>query len=165
MAKKSTTRKVKTSSKAPGAPGHNSGDDAAKPGLTDTERRELFASHRQAWNEWQAKQAVVDKIGKDVKAALKGDGFTIKHMQIADDLMDAAGEAKVKAEVQDRLQVALWIGHPMGAQLDLFAQRLRRRLQLPDRGREHLAHLDQVFLQLFDPVLGSEVAVLTDPLA
>lgn len=112
-------RKAKTKPDAPGA-GHNSGDDKAP--LTADEQRQLFLSHRTSWNGWKAKLAVVEKIERDVKAALKADGFTVKQMQIADQLLSVKGEAKVTGEVEDRLKVALWTGHPMGAQLDLFRQ-------------------------------------------
>lgn len=85
--------------------------------------QEGFLQHRTAWISWQGKVAAVEEIGRDVKAALKADGYTVKQMQIADQLAGKAkAEAKVVAEVKDRLQVARWIGHPMGAQLDLFEQ-------------------------------------------
>ena len=122
MPKLKRERKKKTKPDAPGAMpgiGDNSGD---KPTLTDDQRRELFLHHRTKWNTWRAKRAVVDDLADEVKADLKADGFTLKQMKIADQLADIVGEAKVKSEVSDRLQVALWIGHPLGAQLDLFAQ-------------------------------------------
>lgn len=133
MARKSTTKKPRTRTKAnaPGAaaavPGHNSdaaagGDDDAPVELSSDDMQALFFQHRTKWNEYKAKQAVVDQFYDDMTGALKNDGFTIKQMKIADDLMDVAGEAKVKAEVKDRLQVATWMGHPLGAQLDMFDQ-------------------------------------------
>lgn len=123
-------KKRKTKDDAPGAdvgdegaaagPGHNS--ENGKPKLTADEMRSLFLTHRTSWNEWKAKLAVVEKIERDTKAALKADGFTVKQMQIADSLLTVKGEAKITGEVKDRLQVAMWVGHPMGAQLDLFEQ-------------------------------------------
>lgn len=123
--KPATTRKPKTKSGAPGTagvkpppgPGHNE-----PPARTDDEIRASFNQHRTSWNNWKAKQAVVDKIELDTKAALKADGFTVKQMQIADDLLTLKGEKKITTEVTDRLKVARWIGHPMGAQMDLFEQ-------------------------------------------
>ena len=115
-------RKSKTKASVPGAMpgiGDNSGD---KPTLTDDQRRELFLHHRTKWNQLRAKRAVHDDNMDEFKSDLKADGFTLKQMKIADELADIKGEAKVKSEVSDRLQVALWIGHPLGAQLDLFAQ-------------------------------------------
>ena len=44
----------------------------------------------------------MEKIERDVKAALKADGFTVKQMQIADQLLSVKGEAKVTGEVEDR---------------------------------------------------------------
>lgn len=124
MAKKTSgQRKPKTKPNAPGSvPGHNSdGADETKK-LSPDEERQLFLHHRTAWNHWLAKRAVVEQIEKDTKAALKADGFTVKQMQIADDLLTVKGEKKVTGEVADRLKVALWTGHPMGAQLDMFEQ-------------------------------------------
>jgi ribosome modulation factor len=116
-------RKQKTSPDAPGA-GHNSGEDNEAGervvGRTTDEMRVLFNSHRSAWTGWKAKLAVVEEIERDVKAALKADGFTVKQMQIADSLLTVKGEEKITNEVQDRLQVALWVGHPMGRQLEMF---------------------------------------------
>jgi hypothetical protein len=119
-----TTKKERTSRTKPDAPG---ADAASKghngpPPLTADEERELFATHRSAWNGWQAKLKQIEKTGKDVKAALKSDGFTIAQMKIADQL--ANDDTKVKAEVENRLKVARWLGHPMGAQLDMFADRV-----------------------------------------
>jgi hypothetical protein len=82
-----------------------------------------FLQHRQAWNQMTARQKALDKQWTDTKAALKADGYKVIQMQIADDLAGSPKqEAKVHAAVHDRLQVARWVGHPMGQQLDLFAQ-------------------------------------------
>jgi hypothetical protein len=70
-----------------------------------------------------ARQKALDKQWTDVKAALKADGYKVIQMQVADDLSGSPKqEAKVQVAVHDRLQVARWVGHPMGKQLDLFAQ-------------------------------------------
>lgn len=122
--KVSKPRTPKTKPGAPGAvgPGHNSdaGDD--KPKLTPDEEQALFLNHRTAWSGLEAKRKVFKKFEDEVKAALKNDGFTIKMMKIADDLTTVKGEAKIEAEVEERLKVARWIGHPLGAQMDLFEQ-------------------------------------------
>ena len=117
-------RKPRTRPDAPGADAPGIGDNsrAGASRLTPDQERELFLSHRTTWNAWQAKLKAVEAIGIDVKAALKADGFTVKQMQIADDLATVKGEARVVGEVTDRLKVARWIGHAMGAQLDLFEQ-------------------------------------------
>jgi hypothetical protein len=87
--------------------------------------RALFASHRQKWLGWRTKLAAVDAIEREVKAALKADGFTVKQFVIADQLTGTPKqEAKVRCEVKDLLLVARWVNHPMGAQLDLFEQPL-----------------------------------------
>lgn len=118
---KTRARKAKTKPDAPGADdadvGHN-----GPPALTPDEERKLFAHHRTAWNGYQAKLKQVEEVGKGVKEDLKNDGFTIKQMKIADQL--ATDDTKVKAEVEDRLKVARWLGHPLGAQLDMFADRV-----------------------------------------
>lgn len=110
-------RKQRTKPSAPGA------GDNSLAALSADEQRALFLQHRGKWVQHQAKQAVLDAALDELKADLKNDGFSVKQMKIADDL--AAGvkrEERVKAEVADRLKVAWWIGHPMGAQLDLFSQ-------------------------------------------
>jgi hypothetical protein len=126
MAKEKRVRKRKTRADAPGADGAGIGDNSEEAELTPDERRALFLTHRTSWNEYQAKLKAVETIGDEVKAALKSDGFTIKMMKIADQLADVKGEAVVKSEVEDRLKVARWLGHPLGAQLDLFEQPDRR---------------------------------------
>jgi hypothetical protein len=115
-------KKPRTKSDAPGADGgagkgHNS---EAKKELTADEKQELFLHHRGVWNGAQAKVKAAKKILDDAIADLKSDGFTRKQMEIADSLGDVAGEKKIKAEVRERLQVAQWLGHAMGNQLDLF---------------------------------------------
>lgn len=97
-----------------GASGHNQAEDAI---------RENFLQHRGVWNQLTAKQKLLDKQWKDAKAALKADGHKVVQMQIADALSGSAKqEAKVYGEVEDRLKVARYIGHKLGAQYDLFAQ-------------------------------------------
>jgi hypothetical protein len=89
----------------------------------DDDMRELFLSHRRTWNGWMAKVKALAEVERDLKAALKADGFKVLQFQIADNLSGSPKqEQKVRAAVEDRLKVARWIGHPMGAQLDLFAQ-------------------------------------------
>lgn len=65
---------------------------------------------------------MVEAFGVEVKAALREDGFTVKLFDIADALGTVKGEARVVGEVKDRLQVARWMGHAMGNQLDLFEE-------------------------------------------
>jgi hypothetical protein len=115
--------KNKTKPDVPGAAGVAGVGHNSKPehNLSPDDKRKLFLHHRTKWNELQAKQAVVDKVAIDVKAALKKDGFTVKEMEIADALGDLKGEARIQDDVKTRLQVARWLGHPLGAQLDLFA--------------------------------------------
>ena len=119
--------------KAPSAPGkgHNkgptdrSGDDI----------REGFLVHRGTWNQLTAAQKALDKRWTDAKAALKADGYKVIQMQIADDLSGSPKqEDKVRTAVNDRLQVAVWVGHPLGAQFDLFAQ--PDRTPAVDRARD-----------------------------
>lgn len=112
MAKEPKPRKPKTKADAPGAP--------EREPLSESEVQELFLHHRTAWTEWKAKRAVVDDHERKVKAALKADGYTVKQMEIADALITVKGEAKITGEVKDRLQVAAWVNHPMGRQLEMF---------------------------------------------
>lgn len=97
--------------------GHNGG-----PPNGDAVRAE-FVDTRKMWLDLKNKEALYDKEMRDVHAKIKTRGFTVKQMKIADMLNGTAKDSeKVKTEVKERLQVAQWIGHPMGAQLDLFAQ-------------------------------------------
>lgn len=122
-----STKKPKTKPDAPGAVeapgpslGDNSGDRTKASRLTDSEERELFASHRTIWNGLTAKQKLLDEQWARAKGSLKGDGFKVLHMQIADQLITPKGEKKVHADVKDRLWVARMIGHALGKQMDLF---------------------------------------------
>jgi NurA-like 5'-3' nuclease len=91
--------------------------------LPDDAKREAFLQHRGVWNRWQAKVKALEEIERELKANLKADGFLVKEFQVADQLSSGIkGETKVTEEVTLRLCVARWIGHPMGAQLDLFSQ-------------------------------------------
>lgn len=128
MAKRASTKTAaarpprarKTDPNAPGASGgspragHNSK-------LTFEDEQQLFLRHRESWNAAQAKVAVAEKLLSDVVAALRSDGFTKKMFEYADDLATAKGEKRVVTAVADRVKVARFMGHPLGAaQLDLF---------------------------------------------
>jgi uncharacterized protein (UPF0335 family) len=86
-----------------------------------------FLQHRNRVISVEAQCAIADKKRREVYAEAKSEGFHKKQFLIA--AMLSAGpkkEAKVVGEVKDRLQVARWIGHPMGKnvnvnQMDLFA--------------------------------------------
>ena len=110
--------------KAPKPNGGKAHNTAAASDSRDADQiKQGFLHHRQIWNQITARQKVLDQQWKEVKAALKADGYKVIQMQIADDLAGSAkAEAKVHAAVLDRLQVADWTGHPMGKQLDLFTQ-------------------------------------------
>lgn len=122
--------KAKAPSARPGK-GHNQ----PPPDRNADNIREAFLVHRGTWNQLTAAQKALDKRWTDAKAALKADGYKVLHMQIADDLSGSPKqEAKVHAAVHDRLQVAQWVGHPLGSQLDLFAQ--PDRTPAVDRARD-----------------------------
>jgi hypothetical protein len=121
--------------KAQAASGPGKGHNQTLGDRTADNIREGFLVHRNTWNQLTAAQKALDKRWTDCKAALKADDYKVLHMQIADDLSGSPKqEAKVHAAVHDRLQVALWVGHPMGAQLDLFAQ--PDRTPAVDRARD-----------------------------
>ncbi len=121
--------------KAPKAAKAGKGHNKPPAGPNPDDIREAFLVHRGTWNQLTAAQKALDKRWTDAKAALKADGYKVIHMQIADDLAGSPKqEAKVHAAVHDRLQVAQWVGHPMGAQLDLFAQ--PNRTPAVDRARD-----------------------------
>lgn len=85
--------------------------------------RALFLQHRKLWVAHAAKQAVLDAQKRDIKAAIKVDGFTLAEFVIADDLAGSLKQSqKRESEVARILRVAAYMGHPMGAQLDLFSQ-------------------------------------------
>lgn len=123
----------KTKSTAPGADqmpgiGHNSDKRSAE------EVRKLFLHHREPWRIAQANLTLAKKRLATVVADLKNDKFTKKQFEIADALDTISGEARITHEVSERLQVARWINHPMGAQLDMFNE--PDRTPLVDRAYE-----------------------------
>jgi hypothetical protein len=117
------------------APSPGKGHNKGPTDRNQDDIREGFLVHRGTWNQLTAAQKALDKRWTDCKAALKADGYKVIQMQIADDLSGSPKqEAKVHAAVHDRLQVAQWVGHPMGNQLDLFAQ--PDRTPAVDRSRD-----------------------------
>lgn len=118
-------RRQRTKAGVPGTPGakpsngSKPGDNAAK--MTLAEEREVFGSIRSHWIVAQSKMKIAKRAIDDVVAEAHASGFTKKALEIADDLATMKGEAKVKDAVELRLRIARLIGHPMGAQFDLFA--------------------------------------------
>lgn len=110
----------------PNAPGADGGDGPgaghnSRSKLTFEAEQQLFLQHRESWNQAQAKLKVAEKLLADVVVALKSDGFTKKMFVYADDLGTPKGEKRVVTDVADRVKVARFMGHPLGAaQLDLF---------------------------------------------
>jgi hypothetical protein len=109
------------------APRKSGGNPRAKPGsnltnLTDDEVRALFLSNRGEYVAAKAKLDAAKKVVDDAVTQAKSDGFTKKELDLSIQLSDLKGEKKVIADVETRLRVARWIGHKMGAQMDLFAE-------------------------------------------
>lgn len=120
--------------KAPSAPGkgHNKGP-------TDRNQddiRENFLHHRSNfWMQYRAKKAVLDKYYRDGTAAMKADGHKVGQMKIADALAGTAKQrAKIEGSIEEIRTVALYIGDPLSAQLDMFAQ--PDRTPAVDRARD-----------------------------
>lgn len=128
MAKKASTRRggaPRTRATAPRA-------SAAKPRaiktgdnhvpLTFAQEQSLFLDHRRTIGAALALEEAAKKKRQDAEALARGDGFPTKLFKIARDLATTRGEARVEGDVGDRLKVARFIGHKMGAQWDLFEQ-------------------------------------------
>jgi ribosomal protein L17 len=103
------------------------GNPRAKPGtnlkdLSEDEVRHLFLKNRTEYVSAKAKEAAAKKVVDDIVTQAKSDGFTKKELDLSIDLADLKKEKKVIADVETRLRVARWIGHKMGAQMDLFAE-------------------------------------------
>jgi hypothetical protein len=119
MAKR--TRKQRTRRDAPGASalagiGHNKGPVER----TADEVKEQFLKHLSAWQAGQTLLAEAKAEIAKVKAAAKNDDFKVKQFVIACDLDTVSGESKRTSEVDAILEVARWVNHPLGAQLDMF---------------------------------------------
>ena len=104
---------------------------------SDDNIRASFLHHLTAWRAAQSKVAVARKIEKEMVASAKADGFLKKEFQVAEALAGSPKkEARVVAEVSLRQRVAQWIGHPMGKQLDLFAQNREVLIDPRDEGKQ-----------------------------
>jgi hypothetical protein len=118
---KTRARKAKTKPDAPGADdadvGHNGG-----PKLTGDEERALFLRDKDAFKIAQGKLDAATADVRNVRKRIKADGFTVVQVKAAIALETPEGEERIRAEIQERLQAAMWVGVPWGAQLDLFEQ-------------------------------------------
>lgn len=88
--------------------------------LSPDEQRASFLRINQQIVGLRAKADAANKLVKDALADAKASGFLKKDFDIARDLADK--DNKIKDEVTRRLRIAQWLGHPIGAQLDMFAE-------------------------------------------
>lgn len=99
--------------------GHNSGEVS-----TDT-KRVLFFMNRSDYHEALAAKKAADAklklVGKQIKADL-GD-FGLSQIKDYDLAQTPEGQAKLKAEVDAKMQAMAFAGMPVGTQLDLLADR------------------------------------------
>lgn len=97
---------------------------AAKGGnkveLSPDQMREAFLHHNTKVIGLRAKADAARTLLNEAYTDAKSDGFAKKKFDIARFLSSPKTEHKVKAEVAERLQVARWMGHPLGAQMDMF---------------------------------------------
>lgn len=114
-------KKPRAAKAAPPANGSKKGDNGGPP-LTFDEERALFLHHRELIETQETKLAAIKLVLDKLYADAKVDGkFTKEEFRIARDLAASPKrEAKVQGDVRKRLRVARFIGHPMGAQFDLF---------------------------------------------
>ena len=115
--------KRKTKADAPGASdggigeGHN-----GPPALTEDEQRALFLRDKDAFEIADGKLATATAELRNIRKRIKADGFTVVQIKAAIALETPEGEERIRGEIQERLQAAMWVGVPWGAQLDLFEQ-------------------------------------------
>ena len=105
---------------------------------SDDNIRASFLHHLAAWNGVQAKVKAAKKLEKEMVAGAKADGFLKKEFETADGLAASPKrEARIVGEVAMIQRVARWIGHPMGAQLDLFEANKGAIIDPRDEGKQH----------------------------
>ena len=121
---KTHASRKKTKPDAPGADagvGHNSGESEFEE-LTDDEVRALFLRDKDAFKVAQGKLDAATAEVRNVRKRIKADGFTVVQIKAAIAMETPEGEALIRDEIHERLQAAMWVGVPWGAQLDLFDQ-------------------------------------------
>lgn len=120
------------------APSTKASGKPAAPPPSDDNVRASFLQHFNAWNGVQAKLKAAKKLEKDMVASAKADGFLKKEFEVAEALAGSPKkEARIVGEVSLRQRVARWIGHPMGAQLDLFEKNKGAIVDPRDEGKQH----------------------------
>jgi len=126
VAKRRAPKAPKTKADAPGAKAlAGIGDNSRKVAPLERSDREIqdgFIRHLRNINVYEARLTAVKSQLAALYAKAKNDGYKKRQFQLARDFEDVKGEARINALMDDTLRVARWIGHPLGAQLDLFRE-------------------------------------------
>jgi uncharacterized membrane protein len=120
-------RKKRTKDGVPGSSGVKASNGAAPPkaaaaaaagdeALTDAEKRELFRTHKTAFDKAKRALQTAQANLREVKANLKADGFTVRAIEDAILMATPEGEAKVRERLAATIQAAVWEGSDIGTQ-------------------------------------------------
>lgn len=121
--KKTATPKPPKQPKAPpagGGPGHNSGD------LDDEHLQALHLnSHVPDYEKALKEKKDADANLRNVCKRIKSEGGSVDEIKLTIALRSPAGEAALKATIEQQMRVARWSGLPVGTQGDMFAPDVR----------------------------------------
>lgn len=88
--------------------------------MPDAERQKLFLTHVDMRKRLDAEKKSLDKKFEEALAAAVNDGFSKRMLNFAIDGEDPKKDVKIRREVQELMQVALWMGSPLNTQFNLF---------------------------------------------
>lgn len=122
--KKPTTKKG-AAAKEPKTPKEPKAAKAAKrstSNLVDPELRAIFLSDLDKFIKADDRVKKAQKALNEVKALIKGDGFSMRQIKVAIQLSTPEGEAEYKMQVANDLLAAQYAGAAIGSQLSMFLE-------------------------------------------
>lgn len=121
--------KTKPSAEAKPAEG---GDKAENPvavaghnqGLTEDQQAALFFNHLKLYRAALETKKLADAALKNACKLMKAEGTKLDDIKTAIQLQDNKdGEKEVRAQIEDTIRVAKWMGYSVGHQVDMFPDR------------------------------------------
>lgn len=127
--------KIGTSDDRPKAEARNSSPKVAKEPLSEEQRQAIFFGHKGTYEKALAKKKAMDAQFKVACKLIKSEGTKLADVKLAIELEDPEGSTEMRDRFQRQLEVARWVGAPVGTQFQLFEDRTPLEDKVRDDGK------------------------------
>jgi hypothetical protein len=115
--------KIPTSDDRPAHEARNGKPYVAKEPLSDEQRQAVFFGHKSLYEKELKKKKAADASFKVACKLIKSENTKLADIKLAIELEDPEGSTEMRERFERQLEVARWVGAPVGTQFSFFEDR------------------------------------------